>query len=329
VTTSILLLAALAGGQLHQPPPATDALAQLWEQAKALRTVAESPLAHRWLDRVGQLHDPRVRKVHRNPESGKVLSDEDFQKLPPAAQGGWRAREFTPEYYYSSRYGSSLAYTRVLDFAAKHGIRDLAGRRVMDFGYGAVGHLRLMALMGADVVGVEVDPILPALYSRKGDAGRVGSGRLKLVHGQWPASPDVVRQVGGGYDLITSKNTLKRGYIRPEREAKPEHLVHLGVPELEFLRQVHRALKPGGLLVIYNLSPKPAPEDQPYIPWADGRSPFSREEYEAAGFEVLDFNLDDGPRGRAMFTALGYDGGDPKTLEENVFVLATVVRKRR
>ena len=43
--------------------------------------------------------------------------------------------------------------------------------------------------------------------------------------------------VGGDYDLIISKNTLKKGYVHPERPVEPRRLLNLGVDDADF-RQI-------------------------------------------------------------------------------------------
>jgi SAM-dependent methyltransferase len=207
------------------------------------------------------------------------------------------------------------------------------GKRVLDFGYGTVGQLRLMASLGADAVGTEVQPVFRALYSEPGDQGaikgRSGSdGKVTLVHGQWPAGEGVGEAVGGGFDLFTSKNTLKRGYIHPEREADPRTLVHLGVNDEAFVRAMFDVLKPGGYAIIYNLSPAPAPPDKPYIPWADGRCPFDRALLERIGFEVIAYDVDDCPAAYDYWFALGYeDGKSREELARELFAHYTMLRR--
>jgi len=56
-------------------------------------------------------------------------------------------------------------------------VTSVDGKRILDFGYGTVGHLRLLASLGADMVGVEVDPLLRALYSAPGDQGAIARAR--------------------------------------------------------------------------------------------------------------------------------------------------------
>jgi SAM-dependent methyltransferase len=193
-----------------------------------------------------------------------------------------------------------------------------------------------MALMGADARGIEVEPLLAALYSEPGDTGPLGSGTVHVHSGRWPAEPALVAEIGAGYDLITSKNTLKAGYIHPAREADPRTLVTLGVDDATFLRSIHDALNPGGLFIIYNICPpqnpaEPGPDGKvpPYIPWADGWSPFSREQFDAAGLEVLAFDQRDEAALHPIFAALGYDNGaGVESLKPTTFVWYTVARRR-
>src|SRR6185369_16538439 len=150
--------------------------------------------------------------------------------------------------------------------------------------------------------GIDPDSYLDALYSSSRDQGPVPPtaggrrgypGSVTLAHGFWPKDPKMVEQVGQGYDLILSKNTLKKGYIKPERKIDKRQQVFLGVSDEVFLKTLHNALRPGGKLIIYNIYPKPPDAKGPYTPQADARSPFTREQYEKAGFEVRAINVED------------------------------------
>jgi hypothetical protein len=153
-----------------------------------------------------------------------------------------------------------------------------------------------------------------------------------VVSGRWPAD-DAARAAidaarGDGFDLMLSKNTLKRGYIRPDRPADRKHLIELGVDPAEFLKSVHGALRPGGALLIYNISPALSPPDQPFVPHSDGRSPWSREEFEAAGFEVVAFEHDDTDKVLDYWAALGYDEGKSReAVRGNLNANYTLVRR--
>jgi hypothetical protein len=156
-------------------------------------------------------------------------------------------------------------------------------------------------------------------------------GSLKLVFGQWPADDTTKQAVAerGKFDLFISKNTLKRGYITPEKEVDPRMLVQLGVSNEQFVKELADAMNPGGLVMIYNICPKQAPEGEPYKPWADGRCPFTREQLEAAGFEVIKFDEDDTPAAREMGRKLEWDNGaSAMDLENDLVVWYTLLRKK-
>jgi hypothetical protein len=202
---------------------------------------------------------------------------------------------------------------------------------VADFGHGGIGQLRLFAELGAEAVGIDVDPLQPVLYAAPADQGPLGKagGSVKLVHGRFPADPKAVAAVGGGYDLFLSKNTLKGGYIHPAKKVDPRLLVDLGADDPAFLKALAKALKPGGWLVIYNLSPAPNAAGKPYRPMADGRCPFSAKDLAAAGFETLVRDGVDDKAARALGAALGWDKPPANMkLEDDLFALVTVARKK-
>jgi hypothetical protein len=140
--------------------------------------------------------------------------------------------------------------------------------RLLDFGYGTIGHLQLLAHRGLDAHGVDVAPRLQALYSEAGDAGSIGS--VAVHTGPWPAEETLRKAVGGGFTLINSKNTLSKGTIHstppPGQTVDPSRMVHLGVGDERFLQRVYEALAPGGMLVISSICPPQNPPDKPDIP---------------------------------------------------------------
>lgn len=280
-----------------------------------------------------------TRTLYWDGKARKALKPEAFEALPETERGPFKKLELDQEFYYTTRYGSPLAYMRALDLVCQPlGCKEcFRGRRVLDFGYGGIGHLRLLASTGAHVVGVEVDPLLQALYSEPRDTGTIKGagmgenippdGSITLVHGSWPGDAAVKEHAGSGFDVIISKNVLKRGYIHPEKEVDPRMLVHLGVDDDAFLAAIAQSLNPGGYFIIYNISPKQSEEK--YIPWADGRSPFSKEAYEKAGLVVLDFDTDDTVKARELGKALRWNEGEnAMDLERDVFAHYTLVQKR-
>ena len=104
---------------------------------------------------------------------------------------------------------------------------------------------------------------------------------------------------------------------------------HLGVDDTTFVKRLGAIVKPGGLVLVYNLSPAPSKPDQPYRPWTDGRSPFSKETWELGGFEVLEFERDDSEAARAMAHALGWDAGpNGMDLANDLFAHSTLLKKK-
>ena len=105
-------------------------------------------------------------------------------------------------------------------------------------------------------------------------------------------------------------------------------LVHLGVSDTVYVHTLASIVKPGGYVMIYNLSPAPSPPGKPYKPWADGRCPFPKALWESAGFKVIEFDRDDSPAARAMGHALAWDQGEsPMDLEKDLFATYTLVQK--
>lgn len=311
----------------------SSTLARLREEAAALRPLFASKLVGAFLDAVPTLPSVGPRTVRHDSARTRYYGTAAAAALPESARARLVTRTLGEGFYYNTRYGSPLAYARPLEILAGHGF-DGRGRRIADFGYGTAGHLRLLAALANDVHGIEVDPLLAALYSEPGDQGEVPGpgrpGRLTLHSGRFPAEAAITDEVGAGYDLFLSKNTLKNGYIHPERPADPRMLVHLGVDDTAFVQALSRVVKPGGLVLIYNLSPAPSPPDQPYRPWADGRCPFPRALWEAQGFEVIEFDRDDSVPARAMGHALGWDAGpSPMNLEADLFGHYSLFRRRR
>ncbi len=324
-----------------QPEPTTvrpgSIVKQLRDEAISLRPLVASALARRFLAATDSLPAIEPRVLYYDAEARRAYPEAEALAKPESERARLILRTLDERYYYYTRYGSPLAYARAIDLLAANGLNDVAGRKILDFGYGTVGHLRLLASLGADVVGVEVDPILPVLYGQERDQGAVprhgasrdeGEGRLRLIDGRFPSDPLTREMVGEGYDVFISKNTLKRGYIHPSQPVDRSRLVDLGVDDAAFVRTLAAILKPGGLALIYNLSPAPARPGEPYKPWAEGESPFAREVWEAAGFEVIAFDAVDDEAGRAMAKALGWDQGEtPMDLQNDLFVRYTLARR--
>jgi WD40 repeat protein len=300
-------------------------------EARKLRPLAKSELGRAFLKAAEGAGPYAPRTVYRRGKAREWLGADAFARLTAADRVAWTPVSIDEDAYQGLFYGSPLAYLLPLERLGAAHFGGLRGKRVADFGHGGIGQLRLFADLGAEAVGIDVDPLQSVLYAAPGDQGPVGKagGSVKLVHGRFPADARTVAAVGGGYDLFLSKNTLKRGYIHPEKKVDPRLLVDLGADDPAFLKAVARALKPGGWLVIYNLSPAPNAAGKPYRPMADGRCPFSAEDLAAAGFEVLVRDGVDDKAARALAAALGWDRPPVNMkLEDDLFALVTLARKK-
>jgi len=316
------------------PPPAEpgSVVAQLAQEAKALDPLVRTDWVHLFLASAADLPPIAPRTISFDADRKHYYSEQETGTLSASERAGLSTRVLDEGFYYTGRYGTPLAYARPLDILGQRGFEP-AGARIVDFGYGSIGQLRILAGLGVDVTGVEVDPVTRALYSQAGDQGEVAGargarGRLRVLYGSFPSDPELKEAVGGGYRLFISKNTLKRGYVHPERPVPDRQKVILGVDDDAFVRTLFALLEPGGFVLVYNLCPAPAPPDKPYIPWADGHSPFPREMWEAAGFQVLAFDEVDDAAARVMGHALEWDAGDHgMDLKTDLFAWYTLVRK--
>lgn len=298
-----------------------SALDSIRRDAAALAPLVHSSLAREFLSGCSALPPPPARIVFRDSVTRNYCSEKDALSQPAS----YRAR-LTPEhldglYYYQTRYGSILTYTRMFEILGDDGRVTFNHQRVLDFGYGRIGHLKALASLGATAVGIDVDPQLLALYSEREDQGNVKGaggrvGAVRTVTGWFPGDSSTRAAIGTGYDLIISKNTLKGGHL-PEERARQRRIVDLGVNDSVFVRRVAACLKPGGLFMMYTISG----------PMGNAGCPFSEELVRVSGFEIVAYDRDDSPGARAMMAALrGGQESEPSVSDTDVTARYTLLR---
>jgi len=323
------------------PPPKYAAVEYMRAEAGHLLSLVKTEGGQKFL--IASNWGPVIetpRLIYANRQTHEAATPQEFSALSAEKRQGLESTILDEEFYFHTFYGSPLAYCRPLDLlcqAAGTGSKCFSYKqRLLDFGCGGVVHLRLLASLGMDVVGVDVDPILRAFFREEMDQGSIPGaqfggelgppGNLRLVFARWPFDAEAKRKVGGEFDFVVAKNTLKKGFINPEKPVDDRLRVKLGVKDEEFLGALYAALKPGGMVMIYNLCPAQGKET--YIPWADGRCPFPREMLEKAGFRVLEFDRDDTLAGRDMARRLEWNKGDEgMDIENDLFATYTLLQR--
>lgn len=335
-SVALLVLAGLVSHVAGANAQTARPVEALRTQAAALRPLVDSQLAKDFLDATADLPAiDETRIVHWNGAARQALTADEAAAKTEEELASYRRMELGEQFYYFTAFGTPLAYTRVLDLAAGAGFESADGKRTLDFGFGTIGHLRLLASLGAHAAGIEVLDLLRAMYGpddvgeieRAAVAGDGRNGSISLIFGSFPGDAAVAKKVGAGYDLITSKNTLKGGYIHPKREVDPRFLVHLGVDDRTFMTAMYDALNPGGVFLIYNLYGKPRAEDEPYEPMRSGDCPFDRDLLKEIGFEIVAFDVDDTEFAHTMARAFRWD--QSMDLENDLFAMYTILRKPR
>ena len=331
-TLGAVLIAAGAIAATSQP--ASPFLERLRAEADAIAPTAQTGAVREWLGASSRLTPITPRSIWFRTEPRSVLSQSQFEALPEPERGTYTERAITEDNYYATNYGTPLCYARALDYAAAAlGLETFNGARILDYGYGQIGQLRMLAACGAEAVGVDPAPGLGARYSLPEDQGPYPPmsggdgprGSVAIVTGLWPGTPDVASAVGGGYDAIIARNVLKHGYVHPIVESPPGSRIDLSCSDEEFLRATFQALKPGGVWVVYNLG-GPRLRNGAYDPSADINCPWTRADLEAAGFEVVHFDLDDSAPTRVHALAFGWaTPEDP--VDAQWFSLVTVLRR--
>ena len=316
---------------------ATIAFAQDWSpaalsaEADSVAEVCDAAAVVDWLSRAAELpeREPVVLHVGPRRQGGmdrEVFTQERLDALmaePDATpRSDLRTITFGPDRYYATSYGSPIAYAPMLQRVAEHlatrGTDSFAGMKVLDFGYGQLGQIAMLARCGAEVHGVEVDPMVHTLYEVSGAAGEVrsGDGRIGSIGlhlGEWFGDEGFRGQVGDGFDLLLFRNVLKKGYVTPDVPMEGFDPIDVGGSPERGAEIIAAALAPGGIAIVYNLGSGPhVRDDGSYNNPADVRDPFGRAAWEAAGLEVIAFEVD----GSALMRETGVAIGWAATVEE-------------
>lgn len=317
--------------------PNIHPIEHLRRDAALVMPTIQSPSVRQFLFNTNWLtYMEETRAVYYNRATRDAKTPDEFDALAKEQREGFELLNLDQKFYYHTRYGSPQAYARALDLvcqaASPDGTCFGAGKRVFDFGCGGIVQLRLLASSGMHAVGVDVDPLLKAFFRNPEDVGVVRvsdenvTGSVQVEYGSWPGDAKIKNAVGGNFDVIISKNTLKRGYIHPAKPVDERMLVKLGVSDEVFIKELFDALKPGGFVIIYNICPAQNPEK--YIPWADGTSPFTKAQWEKAGFSVVAFDKEDQDGVKALAKALGWNVGEsPMDIEKDLFAWYTIVQR--
>lgn len=310
--------------------------AALAKEAEKVAEVITHPAITEWLEKAEELPEVKgaVLVVGPREEGGfdrEVYTLQQSLEFTGDELEDFRQVEYGPKRYYATNYGTPIAYAPALLAAAEAGgFNSFRNKRVLDFGYGQLGQLEMLARCGAAVFGVEADPVIHTLYhaTRIGDGVTAEDGTKGSVHlelGEWFSDWRLRERLGGNFDVIIARNVLKRGYVQPDEPMRGFDPIDIGGEPEDAARAIYNALDDGGVAVVYNLGGGAwHREDGTYNAPADVRDPFGREAWEAAGFEIVHFQSNGSQLMREVFSV----ATDRDLAEFDAYnVLYTVVRK--
>src|SRR5262245_58596279 len=131
--TLLIVLATLAApmrapvsAQTSAAAPVDSVLLGLREDAAALDSLVQSPLANRFIAATADLPSRAPRKLHFDSTRTHFYNETEFAALSEAEQAPLKSRELSEQFYFTTRYGTPLAYARPLEILAEAGLRDVA-----------------------------------------------------------------------------------------------------------------------------------------------------------------------------------------------------------
>ncbi|MBL8913104.1 MAG: hypothetical protein JNM17_20580 [Archangium sp.] len=281
---------------------------------KKLEPSLKVPWIKKWAQQITKLQSVKTTTWWCTRDRQQCLSEK-----PAPDAGVYDERKADDEYVWG-RIADPLGYVRAFEVLNEHKF-DPTGKKILDFGYGNVSQLYMLANTGVEVHGVEVDSLIP--LTTKPFVGKLGAkGSLTLHHGYFPSNADLVKEIGGGYALWMSKNTMKRGYVHPAEPPGAKAQIDLG-DDAKLLELIKSELAPGGFFFIYNIS---AAQTVPYKPMADPLCPFTKEQLVAAGFEVIAHDVDDSAKMLTYAKTLEWNADWPD-VDTTLNARYTLVRK--
>ena len=138
-------------GRAQEPAAAVPEtpVAALKREALALEPLVTSPLAHDFLKATESL--PAMippRAVYRDDAAKTYKIETTDAPLAKDEKSKLTRVNLDDSFYWTTKYGSPLAYTRPLEVLGRSGLERATGLKILDFGFGTIGHLRLLASLG-------------------------------------------------------------------------------------------------------------------------------------------------------------------------------------
>ena len=158
----------------------------LQRDARAIAPLVTSRLAKDFLKAAANLPSISPRTVYLDEPTKTYLSEAAANTLRPRRNKQTQAHRSRRVVLLEYQVRLAAGIRPTARGARPVGLESVSGKKILDFGYGTIGHLRLLAAQGALVTGVDVDPLLSALYVAPGDQGIVKNhqgpdGQIRLI----------------------------------------------------------------------------------------------------------------------------------------------------